>query len=523
MIEREVRAMLERRADDATASSDAWERIAERIADDPGPAPLHLDPRRSRFNGGAFIGAIAAALLLVVGSVAVLRNDDGNERVRAANDPSTSPSGDREPGTGRPAVTTASGQRPIWPATTDEGLARLQAEADAGRRPDLLDPKASAASYLSERFIDDSTGRLVQNFAVGDFAQGDPTSGEVPYQSPPDNAGGTVLVRHRGGDGGIWFVVGAISPGLDVHAAAYDGSDVTGEVAVARPGTLDITISSTDSADPVSSKSRLATPGQPIALRERVADRPAVVVDLRFVEARSGTLYLAEFRVDRIPAAAPPPEATFEASAEAAARQWIRALAVGDDDAAWNLVAEASRSAIGGRSGFDARLAELAEGWGAWDGAASASYRTVSLMGDGDDGEVPAALPRLGVVVVSGRVSQEGTATHRTMSLPVRGTSGKAQVDPLVEVNIELHPADGSRMSPGRTLTAYTVAGAKIWFVIDDRAPVGPDNSEGADGDQQKATLTPAPALSSGQHSFTAVVLTVDGRVASRSATYTVG
>lgn len=65
-------------------------------------------------------------------------------------------------------------------------------------------------------------------------------------------------------------------------------------------------------------------------------------------------------------------------------------------------------------------------------------------------------------------------------------------------------------------------SGARIWFLFDGRAPIGPDSSEGADGDQQKATVTPAPVLPSGQQSFTVVVLTLDGRIASRSATYTV-
>lgn len=226
------------------------------------------------------------------------------------------------------------------------------------------------------------------------------------------------------------------------------------------------------------------------------------------------------------PTAAPGPAPNFEAAAELAAREWV-AVAGDAGDAAWDLLAEQSRESVGSRSRLFERRSELAEGWGAWAGATGVSYRTVTLVGDEPGGDpLPAELPRVAVVAITGRVTQEGTTAFRTTSLPVRGTEDRAQVDPFSDVNIELDPdpAFKSDRVPGRTnLGAFTPGGARVWFVLDDRDPVGPDDSQGADGDQQHVTFRTVPPLSSGQHSFTVVVLTVDGRIASRSTTYTVG
>ena len=100
----------------------------------------------------------------------------------------------------------------VWPATDDAGLAALQAEADAGRRPDLLDPVAVARSFLSE-VLDGSTP-----FSLDEFQQGDNLSGEVPYSLDASPAG-TILVR-REGPGGIWHVSGAVSHLLELRS--YD-------------------------------------------------------------------------------------------------------------------------------------------------------------------------------------------------------------------------------------------------------------------------------------------------------------
>lgn len=331
--EQDVRDMLSRRAGDATTSPDAWERITERMAGgEPAHGVLEIAPRRARFSRPVVLGSMAAALLLVVASLTLLRAADDEETIRAADDPSPSPS--TEPA---------------------------------------------------------------------------PAPAPVPVPSPTET---TV------------------------------------------------------------------------------------------------------------------PEPTFEAAAESAADRWIGALAAGDDDVAWDLLADQSRRSVGGRSGFDGRRSELAEGWAAWAEAKDVTYRPISLMDSPEGGnKLPADIPRLGVVVITGRVTQEGTTAFRTVSLPVRGNKDRAQVDPFSDVNIELEPDPvfkGDRI-PSRTLLgAFAPSGARVWFVLDDRGAAEPDDSEGADGDQQHVTFRAVPPLAPGQHSYTVVVLTVDGRAASRSTTYTV-
>ncbi|MGH9281495.1 MAG: hypothetical protein ACRD0S_01005, partial [Acidimicrobiales bacterium] len=217
---------------------------------------------------------------------------------------------------------------------------------------------------------------------------------------------------------------------------------------------------------------------------------------------------------------------TFESAAETAARRWVRVAATGDLDVAWETLAEGSKEAVGSRARLEDRRTELAEGWGAWDGAEGVTLRIVDLMAaDGGGGDIPDEIPHFGVAILSGRVAEEGATTLRTVSLPVRGAKDGAVVDPFVEVGIEIDgeaPA-GVRTSPDGTLGAYTPATARVWFLLDDRAPVQPDLVEGADGDQQHATFTPRPDLTDGEHALTVVALTVDGRVASRSTTVTVG
>ena len=216
---------------------------------------------------------------------------------------------------------------------------------------------------------------------------------------------------------------------------------------------------------------------------------------------------------------------TFEEAAEQAARAWVEAVGAADFDRAWDLLADQSREAIGGRAGFEASRSELTEGWGAWAGVPDVSYRAVSLPGPASDR--PAELPRLAVVTLTGMVEQEGTTAFRALSMAVRGTVEKARVDLFANAGIELHPgepdASGSAPIPGRTkLGAYTPSGAKVWFLLDDRAPAGPDEVEGADGDQQFAAFTPAPALTSGRHVLTVAALMVNDQILTRSIVYTV-
>lgn len=215
---------------------------------------------------------------------------------------------------------------------------------------------------------------------------------------------------------------------------------------------------------------------------------------------------------------------TFQSAAEQAARAWVQAIGAGDFDRAWDLLSDQSRKATRGRTGFDASRAVLTEEWGAWSGVAGVSYRAVSLPGVASD--LPAELPRLAVVTLTGVVEQEGSTAFRALAMAVRGTVEEPRVDLFADAGIELQPGpdgSGGTRIPARTnLGAYTPAGAKVWFVLDDRAPADPAHLEGADGDQQWVTFTPKPALTSGRHVLTVAALMVNGQVLTRSIVYTV-
>lgn len=132
-----------------------------------------------------------------------------------------------------PAVATGS-YVAVWPATDSAGLAELQRQADDGFRPDLLDPQAVAGAFLAELLPRDESPT---SYTVGDFQQGDTTSGEVPYILS-DGASGTILVRTTGEDGAIWFVSGATSDDLEIVEARREETHLVADVRSGATGTL---------------------------------------------------------------------------------------------------------------------------------------------------------------------------------------------------------------------------------------------------------------------------------------------
>jgi hypothetical protein len=122
----------------------------------------------------------------------------------------------------------------VWPATDSAGLAVLQQDADAGRRPDLLDPQAVAGGFLSELLPRNETPT---SFAIGAFQLGDNTSGEVPY-SLDGKPAGTVLLRRTGGDRSIWYVTGATSDTLQILTTRREVTHLVADVQTTRAGML---------------------------------------------------------------------------------------------------------------------------------------------------------------------------------------------------------------------------------------------------------------------------------------------
>lgn len=116
----------------------------------------------------------------------------------------------------------------VWPAVDEAGLAQLQADADEGLRPDLLDPLGVAGGYLAELLPRD---RSAQHYELGAFRQGDETSGEVPYSIDGEEPAGAVLLR-RDGPGGVWHVSGVTSRYLELLGTSRFGDGLRAEVQV---------------------------------------------------------------------------------------------------------------------------------------------------------------------------------------------------------------------------------------------------------------------------------------------------
>ena len=297
MIDDEVRQMLERRARDVSPSPDAWAEIEARLAGEvagedrvaPPPARLH---RRAPF-------LIAAAVLVALGvTAALVAGPDGTSRV------DTGPAG---PALTPPSTTfDAIDAHPealrlievsVWPATDAAAHAALQAEADAGSRPDLLDPRAAAGQYLSDRFVAGPGPRV--DFEVGEYRAGDAQSGEVAYLA--GGLPGSVLVRRSGGEGSIWYVIALTTLRLPVEAASFDGTTVSVRVRPTVAGQLESQIAWVGEGDPVRAVQDVVA-GRPVEFAETHRSDTAAVVLLRLTGA-DGVVSLAELRVQR---ASPP-------------------------------------------------------------------------------------------------------------------------------------------------------------------------------------------------------------------------
>jgi hypothetical protein len=122
----------------------------------------------------------------------------------------------------------------VWPATDSVGLSTFQTQVNEGRRDDLLDPQAVAGGFLSELLPRNETPT---SFELGEFQQGDPSSGEVPY-TLSDGSHGVVLVRTLGGPKAMWFVSGATSDALEIAKVRSEPEDLVVDVKATSSGTL---------------------------------------------------------------------------------------------------------------------------------------------------------------------------------------------------------------------------------------------------------------------------------------------
>lgn len=195
-------------------------------------------------------------------------------------------------------------------------------------------------------------------------------------------------------------------------------------------------------------------------------------------------------------------------------RAWVAALAEGDLETAWDLVAERSRAAIGGYDAFSDLRSALAEGFGAWAGADDGAFSVVPLESGGDEA--------LSVVILQATIAQEGPPAPAADAVPVRTTSEGGRVEPFLDLGpLEHQPPSGTAISADATLVALVPLLSDVLFVIDDRDAETPA-TEYAPGDRQRASLDLDGGLEPGPHSLTVVLTNPQGDIATSTALYPV-
>ncbi|MGH9165629.1 MAG: hypothetical protein ACRDZW_08985 [Acidimicrobiales bacterium] len=274
MIDDEVRAMLRRRAGDVDPAPAEWGHRITRVDHGDDRSPTRRRPPMPLL--------VAAVMVVVLGLAGVLAaRPDGGQRV-----------GTVAPVTSVAPPPPAPDIRPLWPATTRAGLDALQRQADAGRRPDLLDPRAAAGQYLSDRFLAVTEKRVA--FEVKEYRAGDNQSGEVPFVA--DSLPGTVLVRRLGGEGSLWYVVALTNLRLPVESA-YDRAVYVTQVRPTTAGRLVTRLSNPDGAVGPDDGFVEVTAGEAVdVLRGPAGQGPGVVALVRLTGA-DGKVSLAEFDV----------------------------------------------------------------------------------------------------------------------------------------------------------------------------------------------------------------------------------
>ncbi|MCP3995825.1 MAG: L,D-transpeptidase [bacterium] len=141
-------------------------------------------------------------------------------------------------------------------------------------------------------------------------------------------------------------------------------------------------------------------------------------------------------------------------------REWTGALAAGDYERAWRLMAPSSQAALGSYEFFASLGSEMTEGWGSW---AATPDLTISIRED--------LAGRL-VAVIGGTVEREGMTEDTTTRVFVVASGDAAAVSPFEEfgnvaaglanpdTTVPLPEATGS----GRRIV-YANAAQRVWIV----------------------------------------------------------
>ncbi len=197
-----------------------------------------------------------------------------------------------------------------------------------------------------------------------------------------------------------------------------------------------------------------------------------------------------------------------------AATAWVAAVAAGDLDAAAALLAPGSLAYVDERGGLAVFATELAEGWGAWDGADGRRVWPVS-------GRFPHGTEAT-AVVFAGTVSQEGMTEHRAVALVVERDGDAYRVHPfaaLERIGFLVPRADFlDRVAPGVPFELATPAGFDVLVFLDESGALPADVEVRANRLTLTALADPPPPP--GEHVLTVVYRTAAGEIGAHAVAF---
>lgn len=200
--------------------------------------------------------------------------------------------------------------------------------------------------------------------------------------------------------------------------------------------------------------------------------------------------------------------------AAAVVDRYIAAIAGGDLEAAWDLVAEPSRQALGGFEEFEALRTALSEGIGAWSVAEDRQVFVLPVEGAGE----------AWAVTLMGTVPLEGPPSLAATSLIVYTTCDEAKVSPFENVLgdsgfVLFDPPPGAELAPGERLLVEVPDGVGTTAAfIDDGAAELRAVDEGRP--LPRLEVVPEDLPGQGPHATTIVVGADDGRLTAIAAAH---
>ncbi len=199
---------------------------------------------------------------------------------------------------------------------------------------------------------------------------------------------------------------------------------------------------------------------------------------------------------------------------EAVALAWIGAVAAGDLDTASSLIAPASLGYVDQMGGLTALSSELAEGWGAWAGAAD--RRVWSVMGRLSDGTEHSA------VVMVGTLTQEGMTERHAAAILMVEVDGSVLVHPFTEpapVGFVVPRAEFvDRVAPDVSFEFGIPEGSELLVFLDEAEVLATESTPIGDGIRVTASpdLKPQP----GEHILTVIHHTASGDTTAQAALF---